>query len=180
VRRALPVLLAALALAGCGSDEPPPPDPPVVRLTIEAPADTATVKDDTVELRGRVQPERASVEIQGEKAAVANGAFSKVVSLSEGTNVIDVSASSPGRTPAFAALRVTYDPRVTIPDLAGQVDDDAAAKVEKLGLDVQLDAVGGLFDELRSGPRRVCETDPPAGTTVDPGTTVTLKTAKSC
>jgi beta-lactam-binding protein with PASTA domain len=69
---------------------------------------------------------------------------------------------------------------VTIPDLAGQVDEAAAAKVDKLGLDVQLDAVGGLFDELRSGPRRVCESDPPAGTTVDPGTTVTLKTAKSC
>jgi hypothetical protein len=180
VRRAFPVLLAVLALAGCGSDEPPPPDPPAVRLTIEAPVDTATVKDDTVELRGRVQPERASVEIQGEKAPVSNGAFSKVVSLREGTNVIDVSASSPGRTPAFAALRVTYDPRVTIPDLAGQVDADAATKVEKLGLEVELDAVGGLFDELRSGPRRVCETDPPAGTTVDPGTTVTLKTAKSC
>ena len=179
MRRAFPVLLALLALAGCG-DDPPPPDPPAVRLTIEAPADTATVKEDTVELRGRVQPERASVEIQGEKAAVSNGAFSKVVSLREGTNVIDVSATSPGRTAAFAALRVTYDPRVTVPDLTGEVDEDAAAKVEAAGLDVELDSVGGLFDELRSGPRRVCESDPPAGVTVDPGTTVTLKTAKSC
>jgi hypothetical protein len=180
VRRAFPVLLAVLALAGCGGDEPPPPDPPAVRLTIEAPADTATVKDDSVELRGRVQPTRASVEIQGEKAAVSNGAFSKVVSLREGTNVIDVSASSPGRTPAFAALRVTYDPRVTIPDLAGQVDEEAADKLEDLGLEVELEAIGGLFDELRSGPRRVCESDPPKGTVVDPGSTVTLKTAKDC
>jgi glucodextranase-like protein/PASTA domain-containing protein len=180
VRRAFPVLLAVLALAGCGGDEPPPADPPAVRLTIEAPADTATVKEDSVELRGRVQPARASVEVQGEKAAVADGAFSKVVSLREGTNVIDVSASSPGRTTAFAALRVTYDPRVTIPDLTGVVDDDAAGQIDKLGLKPELDAVGGLFDELRSGPRRVCETDPPAGTTVDPDSTVTLKTAKSC
>jgi hypothetical protein len=180
VRRALPVLLALLALAGCGGDDPPPPDPAAVRLTIEAPADTATVKEDSVELRGRVQPARASVEVQGEKAAVSNGAFSKVVSLREGMNVIDVSATSPGRSAAFAALRVTYDPRVTVPDLAGEVDEDAAAKVEALGLDVELDSVGSLFDELRSGPRRVCETEPPAGATVDPGTTVTLKTAKSC
>ena len=42
------------------------------------------------------------------------------------------------------------------------------------------ETVGGLFDELRSGARRVCESDPPAGSTVDPGSSVTLKTAKRC
>ena len=178
--RALPVLLAVLALAGCGGDEPPPADPPAVRLTIEAPPDTSTSKDSTVELRGRVQPARAAVEVGGEAAPVSNGAFSKTVKLEQGANVIDVSASSPGRSSAFAALRVTYDPRVRIPDVTGKVDEDAAAELDKLGLDVQLDAVGGLFDELRSGPRRVCESDPPAGTVVDPGTNVTLKTAKTC
>jgi hypothetical protein len=180
VRRAVPALLAVLALAGCGGDDPPPPDPPAVRLTIEAPGDTSTVKEDTVEVRGRVQPGRASVEVGGEAAAVSSGAFSKTVKLDEGVNVIDVSARMPGRSSAFAALRVTYDPRVTVPDLAGAVDDEAASRLEDLGLEVQLDAVGGLFDELRSGPRRVCESDPPAGSVVDPGSTVTLKTAKSC
>ena len=178
--RAFPVLLVLLALAGCGGDDPPPRDPATVRLTIEAPADTATVKEDTVELRGRVSPARATVEVAGEAAPVSNGAFSKTVKLDEGVNVIDVSATMPGRSAAFAALRVTYDPRVTIPDLTGQVDEDAANKLDQLGLDVQLEAVGGFLDELRSGPRRVCETDPPAGATVDPSSTVTLKTAKRC
>ena len=178
--RALPVLLAVLALAGCGSDDPPPADPPAVRLMIEAPPDTSTSKDSTVELRGRVQPARAAVEVGGEAAPVSGGAFSKTVKLEQGMNVIDVSASSPGRSSAFAALRVTYDPRVRIPDVAGKVDEDAAAELEKLGLDVQLDAVGGLLDEFRSGPRRVCETDPPAGAEVDPGSTITLKTRKTC
>ena len=178
--RALPVLLAVLALAGCGGDAPPPPDPPAVKLTIEAPGDTSTVKDSTVELRGRVQPARAAVEVEGEAAPVSNGAFSKTVKLQEGVNVIDVSATMQGRSSAFAALRVTYDPRVRIPDLTHKVDEDAAKQLDGLGLDVQLDAVGGLFDELRSGPRRVCESDPPAGTEVDPGATVTLKTAKTC
>jgi len=180
VPRALLVLLAVLALAGCGSDEPPPADPPAVRLTIEAPADTSTVKDPTVELRGRVQPARAAVEVGGKAAPVSSGAFSKTVKLEQGVNVIDVSASMRGRSSAFAALRVTYDPRVRIPDLTGKVDEDAAAELDKLGLEVQLDAVGGLFDELRSGPRRVCESDPPRGTEVDPGSKVTLKTAKTC
>lgn len=180
VPRAFPVLLVLLALAGCGSDDPPPRDPAPVRLTIEAPADTSTVKEDTVELRGRVSPERATVEVAGEAAPVSNGAFSKTVKLDEGVNVIDVSATMPGRSAAFAALRVTYDPRVTIPDVTGQVDEDAANKLDQLGLDVQLEAVGGFLDELRSGPRRVCETDPPGGSTVDPGSSVTLKTAKRC
>ena len=114
VPRAFPVLLVLLALAGCGSDDPPPRDPAPVRLTIEAPPDTATVKEDTVELRGRVSPARATVEVAGEAAPVSNGAFSKTVKLDEGVNVIDVSATMPGRSAAFAALRVTYDPRVTV------------------------------------------------------------------
>ena len=180
MQRAVLVLFATLALAGCGGDDRPPRDPPAVRLTIEAPPDTATVKEDSVELRGRVSPARAAVEVGGEAAAVADGAFSRTVDLEEGVNVIDVSATMPGRSAAFAALRVTYDPRVTIPDLTSAVDDEAADRIDSLGLEVQLDAVGGLFDELRSGPRRVCESDPPAGTVVDPGTTVILKTAKRC
>ena len=178
--RAALALLVTLALAGCGGDAKPAPDPPAVRLTIEAPPDTSTVKEDSVELRGRVSPTRASVEVGGEAAAVANGSFSKTVKLEQGVNVIDVSASMPGRSAAFAALRVTYDPRVTVPDLTGVVDDQAADKIDSLGLEASLEAVGGLFDELRSGPRRVCESDPPAGTVVDPGSGVTLKTAKRC
>ena len=71
-------------------------------------------------------------------------------------------------------------PESTVPDLSGTVDDEAASRLEDLGLEVELEAVGGLFDELRSGPRRVCESDPPAGSVVDPGRSVTLKTAKSC
>lgn len=178
--RAALALLATLALAGCGGDDKPRPDPPAVRLTIEAPADTSTVKEDSVELRGRVSPARASVQVLGEAAAVSNGAFSATVPLEEGVNVIDVSATMPGRSSAFAALRVTFDPRVTVPDLSGVVDDEAADRLDALGLEPDLEAVGGLFDELRSGPRRVCESDPPAGAVVEPGSGVTLKTAKRC
>ena len=126
------------------------------------------------------EPIGGGVEVGGEAATVANGSFSKTVKLEEGVNVIDVSASMPGRSAAFAALRVTYDPRVTVPDLTGVVDDQAADKIDSLGLEASLEAVGGLVDELRSGPRRVCESDPPAGTVVDPGSGVTLKTAKRC
>lgn len=173
------MLLAATA-SGCGGDSKPPPDPAAVKLNITSPTDSSTSKDDTVQLTGTVQPPRAAVEVLGHAATVSGGSFTTSVSLNEGVNVIDVSATMPGRSAAFAALRVTYDPRVTVPDLTHAVDDDAANRLSKLGLDPQLEAVGGLFDEFRSGPRHVCESDPPAGTDVDPGTTVTLKTRKTC
>ena len=56
-----------------------------------------TVREDTVELRGRVSPARASVQVHGEAAAVTTGAFATSVALEEGVNVIDVWASMPGR-----------------------------------------------------------------------------------
>jgi hypothetical protein len=180
VRRLPLALLLALGVAGCGDAEPLPPDPAAVRLTIAAPSDSSTVTDDSVEVSGRVSPARATVRVLGKAALVTGGEFSAEVPLEEGANVIDVSASMPGRSAAFAALRVTYDPRLTIPDLKGVGDDQAADRLTALGLDPRLEAVGGLFDELRSGQRRVCESDPPAGSLVEPGTDVALKTAKRC
>jgi len=173
-------LLAALALAGCDGDDPPPPDPPAVRLTITAPLDASTVQSDTVALAGRVSPARAAVSVLGEPAQVVDGSFSTDVPLEEGANVIDVAATMPGRSAAFAALRVTYDPRVAIPELTGVADEQAADRLTELGLDPSRESVGGLLDELRSGERRVCESDPPAGTLVDPGSDVLLLTAKRC
>ena len=181
MRPRLPLaVLAVLALTGCGSDDPPPPDPPAVRLTIASPDDASVVRTDSVELTGRVTPARAAVEVLGKAARVDGGEFSTEVSLDEGTNVIDVSATMPGRSAAFAALRVTYDPRVTVPDLVGVADEGAADRLTELGLDPSRESVGGLFDELRSGERRVCESEPPAGTLVDPGSEVLLLTAKRC
>jgi hypothetical protein len=173
-------LLLALGVAGCGGDDRPPPDPPVVRLTISAPNDGSTVKADSVEIAGRVSPARAAVLVLGEPAVVSGGGFTAKVPLEEGANVIDVAATMPGRSAAFAALRVTYDPRVAIPDLKGVGDDEAADRLSALGLDPSREAVGGLFDELRSGERRVCDSDPPSGTLVEPGADVTLRTAKRC
>src|SRR4051794_19370342 len=120
-------------MVGCGGDDKPPPDPATVRLSISSPADSSTVRDDRVELTGSVSPARAAVEVLGHAAAVENGSFSATVPLEEGTNVIDVSATMPGRSAAFAALRGTYDPRVTIPNPTGGGGDDGSRRVSQLG-----------------------------------------------
>jgi Glucodextranase, domain B/PASTA domain len=180
VRRLLAPLVAATALAACGGEDRPPPDPPPVRLTIVSPSDAVTVQGSTIKLIGRVSPARASVEVAGEPAAVDGGSFEATVQLEEGANVIDVAASMPGRSPAFAAVRVTHDPRVEIPDLIGVPDEEAADRLVELGLDPTRENVGSLFDEFRSGERRVCESEPPPGTLVDPGAEVRLLVAKRC
>src|SRR3954452_3575492 len=103
------VLLAVLpVLAGGGGNEKPPPDPPAVKLSISAPPDTSTSRQGSVTLRGTVQPSRAAVEVRGRSTTVRGGQFSTTLPLDEGLNVIDVAATMPGRSAAFAALRVTY------------------------------------------------------------------------
>ena len=177
LRRAV-VVLALVALAGCGGADRPPPDPPAVRLAISSPADASTVQADEVEIAGTVSPARASVEVMGEPTPVSAGAFSTTVKLDEGSNVIDVSATMPGRSPAFAAVRVNRDPRVTVPDLVGLTEDDASRRLTELGLDPSRDHVGGLFDDFHSGPRRTCATEPAKGTRLEPGSEVVLRVAK--
>ena len=95
-------LLASLALAGCGGEDPPPPDPPAVPLTIASPADASIVRTDSVELSGRVTPARAAVRVLGKAARVVGGEFSTDVALEEGDNVIDISA---GRNPTSGRAR---------------------------------------------------------------------------
>jgi hypothetical protein len=179
LRRALPVLAGVLVLAGCGAKRTPP-DPPPVRLTITAPADSATIDAESVRVTGTVSPARASVQVLGRPAPVTGGSFSIDVPLQEGMNVVDVAASARGRSPALAALRLRRDTRVAVPDVTGEDRDTAAAQLDQLGLSVQEDRGGGFLDPLLPGPWRVCATDPAAGAKLPRGGTVTLETAKRC
>jgi glucodextranase-like protein/PASTA domain-containing protein len=177
--RLAPFLLLAAIAAGCGGEDRVPADPPAVRLAVDAPADSSVVREDTVELRGRVSP-GASVRVLGHRATVTGGAFTASVALEQGVNVIDVAATMAGRSTALKALRVTFDPRVDVPDLAGTDADEAVQQLSDLGLSPSVDHVGGIFDDLRSGPRRVCDSEPEPGTRVQPQTEVRLRVAKAC
>lgn len=177
----LPValLVAAVALVcGCGSEDAPAPPP--VKLVIEEPADLATLRDDSVRIRGRVSPAGASVRVRGEPAAVSGGDFDASVSLDPGVNVIDVMASADGSRPAMRAVRVRRQVTVRVPDLVGFTPADAVIRLEGLGLDAEVEEGGDILDLVLPGDPFVCETDPAAGTTVEPGTSVRVFAAERC
>jgi hypothetical protein len=169
-----------LALSGCGdngSDKPAPP----VRLSVDAPADLALVHDDSVQVHGVVQPANARVTVEGRDVSHDGGRFSTRVSLQPGTNLIDVIAGADGGArPAMVAVRVRRQVSVSVPDLIGFTPDDAKDALAGRGLQADVQESSGLFDFLLPEDARVCETDPQAGSQVDPGTTVSVFAAKRC
>jgi len=177
-------LVAALALAAlqpaCGDAQAPPRPERQVRLELGSPADGASVRSETVELRGTVQPQSAQVEVLGREVAVDGGSFRAEVPLEPGANLIDVSAGARGRRPAFAATRIVREVRVALPDAVGNDADSAKEELEGLGLSVDVQDAGGFFDPLLPGDPKVCEMRPRAGRQVLPGSDVTLMVARDC
>src|SRR5687767_12159511 len=101
------LLATGLLLAGCGAGEPQRTGAtPRVSLKLVTPDDGGMQREDRVEVRGTVSPADATVKVAGEEADVQGGEFMAEVPLNPGGNVIDVSASSPGRRPATDAVRV--------------------------------------------------------------------------
>ena len=174
---AVAVALAAVALAGCGADDPPRRG---VKLTISSPRDQAVLRDDSVQIAGRVSPARSVVRVRGDEVDVRDGAFNARVPLEPGTNVVDVLASARDARPAMLALRVQREVTVKVPDLLGFSPGDAEDALTSLGLSADVQKSGGIFDVLLPVDARVCQTDPEAGTTVQPGTVVKVSVSKTC
>jgi PASTA domain/Glucodextranase, domain B len=175
-------LAAALVAEGCGGDDPrAAPPPPAVRLDVAAPGDTATVREEEVEVSGTVQPAGAAVSVLGEDADVSGGgSFTVSVPLQPGANVIDVIATARGRDATMTAVRVTREMPVEVPDLDGLTVEELQQRVADAGLRAEVDRGGGFFDDLLPGEPRVCEQDPEPGSEVRRGTTVRVVVAKSC
>jgi PASTA domain/Glucodextranase, domain B len=171
-------LVALVALGGCGTSAKKPAPP--VRLSVDAPADMMLLHDSSVEVHGTVSPGVASVRIEGRRVAGTNGRFSTHVSLLPGTNLIDVEAGAPRARPAMVAVRVRRQVTVAVPDLVGFTPSDAKDALAALGLNPDIQKAGGVIEFLLPEDARVCGTDPPAGTHVNPGSTVTVFAAKLC
>jgi hypothetical protein len=134
----------------------------------------------SVEVHGVVAPANASVKVEGKSVDVRNGRFSTNVALLPGTNLIDVVAGADRARPAMAAVRVRRQVTVQVPELIGFTPGDAQDALAGLGLEADMQEAGGLIELLLPEDARVCDTEPPAGTDVDPGSTVTVFAAKRC
>jgi len=170
----------ALLLGACGGGTPAKPVAPV-RLAVLAPQDLGTVRAATVTVRGTVTPSSATVLVRGERARLSGGEWSAEISVEPGVNVVDVLASAGRARPALTAVRVRRVVDVTVPDLVGLSADDAKSALADANLQGELQTTGGgFFDELLGGSPEVCETEPVAGTHVDPGSTVIVQLARRC
>jgi PASTA domain/Glucodextranase, domain B len=150
-------------------------------MSVDAPGDMALLRQASVEVHGVVSPATAEVKVEGKSVPVSGGRFSTNVGLLPGTNLIDVVAGAPGGArPAMVALRVRREVKVSVPDLAGVTPSDAKDTLAGLGLKADVQESSGFLDFLLPENARVCDTEPPAGTDVDPGSTVTVFAAKNC
>jgi hypothetical protein len=179
MRRLLLLLAAGLVLGACG-ETPRPATAPRVQIKLDVPDDGGSVLDDRVAVRGTVTPADSVVHVAGEEADVDGGEFSAEVGLEPGGNVIDITATAPGRRPATDAVRVLRDMRVRVPKLVGLEPDAATPALRSIGLTAAEEREGSWIDRLLPGGVTVCETRPAAGALVDRGTDVTLVTRREC
>jgi PASTA domain-containing protein/glucodextranase-like protein len=178
VRRLLVLLAAGLVLNACG-ETPRPASEPRVKLKLDAPNSGGTTREDHIAVSGTVAPADAAVQVMGVEARVSGGQFTADVQLQPGGNVIDVTASSPGRRSTADALRFLRDMRVDVPRVVGSSPEDASAALKDTGLVPVVEEDGNWLDRLLGSPQ-VCAANPPAGTAVAKGTKVTLRTAPDC
>ena len=179
-----PLLLLLLPLAtvapGCGADNRPSAPRQPVQLTLSAPRDGSTTREASVQVSGLVVPAAAHVLVAGERAAVSEGRFSAAVPLREGTNVIDVGASAPGRRATWRALRVSRHSTIGMPAVVGREEGAARRALEGLGLNVTVTNDDDIIDVFRRGPELVCASHPEGGAQVKPASEVELVVSKTC
>jgi hypothetical protein len=104
------VAALGLAVAGCGSTTSTTTSTVgagAVSVVVVAPTSGSVIAASNVTVRGTVDPADATVQIQGQPAAVGNGVFTGTATLHPGKTTIDVIGSAPGMTPGSTSLTIT-------------------------------------------------------------------------
>ncbi len=173
------VPLAALLIAGCGSNTSAPAEVPV-HLSLSSPADGARLTAQSVLVSGTVSPAGATVLVAGRGVPVSAGAFQARVTLSPGQNIVDVLAGAPRARAAMAAVRVFRQVNVPVPSVTGDTVAAAKATLRARGLVARTVENEPFYSFILPGSPVVCTTSPSAGRRVAPGSTVTVNVSKSC
>ena len=138
------------------------------------------MRADRVEVRGTVTPGDASVRVAGEDAQVSGGEFIAEVELQPGGNVIDVTATAPGRRPATEAVRVRARHARAVPTSSARTSSKAIETLKAAGLDAPRSAAAAGSTACCRATISVCAISPAGGTLVEQGTRVVLQTAREC
>lgn len=77
-------------------------------ITITSPANGATVDTSSITVSGTIDDNTATVTVNGINVPISNGAFTSNVTLTEGTNLITVSATDQAGNTSTAIISVTY------------------------------------------------------------------------
>lgn len=168
--------VAAACLGGCGGSAPQRR----VALRVTAPLDSAVVRHRMLDVRGRVHPAGARVLVEGRRASVSGRDFRATVPLRSGSNLVDIGASAPGVRATWAALRVTRQVLVRLPDLVGASRGDALDLIRSLGLRASVTEQHSFFDVLDPAGWGVCKTAPRGGAELLKGSAVRIVVAKRC
>jgi Glucodextranase, domain B len=105
-------VLSLLVLPPTGCDNPPWEGGMILNLKVDTPRDGTTVSTSTVTVSGRVtgtQSASAKVKINGADVPVKDGKYSTSVTLTEGTNVLNIVAEGGGAN-LNEKVTVTYAP----------------------------------------------------------------------
>jgi len=103
--------LAALPLNGC--DSPPWESGRVLNLKVDTPKQGATLTTSTITVGGRVtgtQAAEARVTVNDSSVSLKDNKFSSSVTLTQGTNVLNIAASSSSGATLKETVTVTYAP----------------------------------------------------------------------
>jgi hypothetical protein len=104
------VLALAAAATGFGSTTAAPTRTlasGAVSVAVTAPTSGSVIAGNSVTIRGTVSPANATVQIQGQPAAVGNGVFTGTATLHGGKTTIDVIGSAAGATPGSTSITIS-------------------------------------------------------------------------
>ena len=78
-----------------------------VQVVVTSPTSGSVIAGNSVTVRGTVEPTDATVQVEGQSAAVGNGVFTGNATLHTGKTTIDVIGSAPNATPGSTSITIT-------------------------------------------------------------------------